>query len=74
MGTNFGPGGIKVIVTRCPHTPVIVSLRGATATFDCANQTGDVEGNELTRQQSDYLASIEGQAEDYYNTFRDVNA
>jgi hypothetical protein len=74
MGTNFGPGGLRVIVTRDPYTPVIVALRGETATFECAFQVGDVGGYELSDKQMDYLAAVEEQADRYYDQFRDIDA
>ncbi len=47
--SKFGPGGLRVVFNEDPDTPCMVYLYDASATFDCAEMEGEIEGYGVER-------------------------
>jgi len=55
-----GPGGIELEVdVEDPHTPVMVHFGTNSSTYWYVQAMGDVEGEELTKAQNDWIESFE---------------
>ena len=69
--STFGPQQLRVVFDPTnTDTPCMVYLGRGSATFQCALAEGEVEGETLSRSQCDFLASLEGEADAFYDATR----
>jgi len=69
--SKIGPGGIRVVfTTKDADTPCMVYLKNDSATFDCANDTGEIGEHFTTPEQQDWLRALEPQADACYEAAR----
>jgi hypothetical protein len=69
--TIHGPRTLRVELLDDPATPVMVYLgRRFSATYECACATGTVEDHELDREQLNFLAACEEEANEHYDKYK----
>jgi hypothetical protein len=73
---RLGPKGLHVILDSSEifpddpgqGTPAMVYLRGQSATYWCALNEGEVDGEELSTSQQAFLESIEDEVAEFIET------
>lgn len=71
--TIHGPRGLRVEFLDDMYTPVMVFLGRLSATFQCASAEGEIEGQDLSRDQLNFLAELESEADAHYDKYTHNN-
>lgn len=68
--STYGPQGLHVVFDpKDCDTPCMVYLKGQSATFQCVLDTGEIEGEYLTKEQVHFLNGLARAADEFYDAY-----